>query len=140
MAKPKHDARAETSALATASAAPTGGDPVAPAPSITAGEKAGEGNEAAAAPTSPSPAAPVAPSPVAGKAIVDTQRVADTIALAATPVVKVTASRDRWRAKRFWPKGETALTETECDQLGHAGFEQLRTDPVFTIVLLDRAD
>lgn len=137
MARPKTDARAADSASAAASAAPAGGASVAPATPMTpASDKAGagEGNEAAAAATpSPSPAeagARVMPE------VADARAVADRIVSAATPVVKVVASRACWRARRFWPQGETDLTDAECEQLGEAGFEALRGDPVFTIVPL----
>lgn len=76
----------------------------------------------------------------AAAAVTETGDVAQQLLREATPVVKVTASRDRWRAKRFWPKGDTDLTLAEAEALGQAGFEQLRGDPVFTIVPLAEAD
>lgn len=73
-------------------------------------------------------------------AVEETAMRAAEIARAATPVVRVVAARDRWRAGRFWPRGNTDLTEADADQLGRAAFEALRDDNVFTIVPLDRAD
>lgn len=76
----------------------------------------------------------------ADDAISRTAAIAEDITQATTPVVRVIAVHDRWRAKRFWPKGETELTEEECAALGEAGFEQLRADANFTVVLLHAAD
>lgn len=76
----------------------------------------------------------------AAAAVTETGNVAQQLLREATPVVKVTATRDRWRAKRFWPKGDTELTLAEAEALGQAGFEQLRGDAVFTIVPLAEAD
>ena len=73
----------------------------------------------------------------------EAQRLADTaeqLRREAMPVVRVKASRDRWRGKRFWPKGDTDLTLSEAETLGQEGFELLRRDPVFTIVPLAEAD
>lgn len=107
--------------------------PAAPAP----GDQANPGSGAPAA-TEPVAAAAVTPPAVDYAANV--AEVAAGITASATPVVRVSASRDRWRAKRFWPKGHTDLTAAEAEQLGEAGFAQLRGDDVFTIVPLTRAD
>ena len=140
MTKPKHQTTDRGRAAApivvaqdqatAAVAAPADGEPVAPAPVIPAADKGAEVVPAgeASAPASVEPVAPVE------------QAIADDIRRAATPVVRVTAVRDRWRAGRFWRKGDTDLTEAEAEQVGRAGFDKLREDNVFTIVPLDRAD
>lgn len=140
MTKPRHQTTDRGRAAApivvaqdqatAAVAAPADGEPVAPAPVIPAADKGAEVVPAgeASAPASVEPVAPVE------------QAIADDIRRAATPVVRVTAVRDRWRAGRFWPKGDTDLNLAEAEQLGRDGFDKLREDNVFTIVPLDRAD
>jgi hypothetical protein len=107
--------------------------PTAPA----AGDQANPGSGAPAADETLAAAAVTPPAPDFA-AMVD--EIAASITVGATPVVRVSAVRDRWRAKRFWPKGHTDLTAAEAEQLGEAGFAQLRGDDVFTIVPLTRAD
>ena len=101
-------------------------------------------DQATATVAAPADGEPVAPAPVIPAAdqgvAKTTQQIADEIRRAAAPVVRVTATRDRWRVGRHWPKGDTDLTAAQADQIGRAGFEALREDNVFTIVPLDRAD
>ncbi|MCX7360937.1 MAG: hypothetical protein NTV97_03510 [Alphaproteobacteria bacterium] len=80
------------------------------------------------------------PAAAAVAAVAATDAAAEQLRREAMPVVRVNASRDRWRAKRFWPKGDTDLTLPEAETLGQEGFELLRRDPVFTIVPLAEAD
>lgn len=153
MTKPKHQTTDRGRAAApivvaqdqatAAVAAPADGEPVAPAPVIPAADEGGDGAPGGGASPSTSavePASAPAQQVAAVAAVAETAKIADAITLAATPVVRVTAVRDRWRAGRHWPKGDTDLTEAEAEQLGRAGFETLREDNVFTIVPLDRAD